>query len=596
MGNATTICSDKTGTLTQNSMSVTKAFVARTKFFAEPPSRESLGDKLFDTITQSVVCNSKVKQNTLYEYMFMAFHDTSEKPKLVGGNQTECAMLQWALELGAKDYKQIRTDFPVTKFFPFDSAVKSSSVLVKGKELDQYFVYTKGAAEQIMDWCIYYMDRDGQHQDFTEEMKDEIRAVMNGLMDNGLRCLGVLYKELKKSEIQFQLDGTVKEEGTEHFFRGMTWLCLCAIQDPIRPEVPEAVKLCQNAGITVRMVTGDNIGTAKYIARQCGILTRKGNNIIYIYHICMTGSEFRQLSDKDKHEVLPKLRVLARSKPTDKEALVEWYKTYNNDVVAVTGDGANDALALTKADVGLSMGIQGTDVAKEASDIVIMDDNFASIVKTVMWGRSVFDNIRKFVQFQSTVNAVALMLSVIAAFWKQFANPLTAVQLLWVNLIMDTMAALALATEPPSMSLLQRNPYTKDALLISKLMQRFIIGSTVYQLVVLFITLFRAEQWGIVGDGEHNSDGQNKELLTLVFNLFVGLQVANEINARRVQNEWNVFSGIIQNPYFVGIIIITVCLQVLIIYFGGAFTSTVGLGWEAWVYTLGVSIGILLWR
>ncbi|ETO34560.1 hypothetical protein RFI_02534 [Reticulomyxa filosa] len=306
----------------------------------------------------------------------------------------------------------------------------------------------------------------------------------------------------------------------------------------------------------------------------------------------MTGTEFRNLSDIEKKEKLPNLRVLARSKPQDKEALVQWYKEFNSDVVAVTGDGANDALALTKADVGLSMGIQGTDVAKEASDIIIMDDNFASIVKTVMWGRSVYDNIRKFVQFQATVNVVALSISLIAAFWKDFANPLTAVQLLWVNLIMDTMAALALATEPPSIRLLQRNPYTKDASLISQLLWRFIFGNA---LTALLITLFKAEDWNIVGTSKRNSDNQNKELLTLVFNLFVWMQVFNELNARRVQNEWNVFSGIFENAYFVGIVTVTVALQILIIFVGGDFTSTVPLGWKGWIYSVGIGFGILVW-
>ncbi|ETO28520.1 calcium-transporting ATPase, partial [Reticulomyxa filosa] len=334
----------------------------------------------------------------------------------------------------------------------------------------------------------------GTKEQLNENVKQAIEATLSEWTQSGFRCLGMFYKVMTKVEMK----AFVKEAIWTNAVQQMAWICLCAIEDPLRLEVAESVRTCQNAGIIVRMVTGDHLETAKYIARQCGILSRKGYIRIRIHkmkkkkkknlnHICLTGEQLRNLTDKEQREMLPHLRVLARSKPSDKEMLVNWYKTQNNDVVAVTGDGVNDALAMHKADVGLAMGIQGTDIAKKVSDIVILDDNFASIVTMVMWGRSVFDNIRKFIQFQLTVNFAALMLSLIAAFFKKFANPLTAVQLFWMDLMMDTMAALALATEPPTKALLKRNPYTRDAFLISPILWRFILGHMAYQVMTIYL-------------------------------------------------------------------------------------------------------------
>jgi len=385
----------------------------------------------------------------------------------------------------------------------------------------------------------------------------------------------------KKTEIKFSGKNSLRDEDCDNLFINMTWLCVCGIQDPVRKEVPEAVLTCQRAGVIVRMVTGDHLETAKHIAKQCRILTCKE-------HICMTGSQFRNLSEDDKKKYLPNLRVLARSKPSDKEALVKWYKEVNGDVVAVTGDGANDALALSKADVGLAMGIQGTDVAKEASDIIIMDDNFASIEKTVMWGRSVYDNIRKFIQFQLTVNVVALTLSLIAAFFSKYENPLTPVQLLWVNLIMDTMAALALATEQPTRKLLERYPFAKDAHLITQPIIRFTIGHASIQLIILLITLFKADSWLHSRVEPDPITGQNRVHLTLVFNTFVWLQIFNEINARRVHDEINVFERFFDNYYFLSVMTITIVLQAIIINFGGDFTSCDALNWKEWLWSFGL--------
>ena len=279
----------------------------------------------------------------------------------------------------------------------------------------------------------------------------------------------------------------LNQKGTEmanfgDVFKDLTWLGVVGIQDPVRQGVPEAVKACARAGVKVVMVTGDNLETAIAIAKECGILTEDG--------IVMEGAKFRALNQFVLHETVPNLCVLARSSPQDKKKLVKAFKATGH-VVAVTGDGTNDAPALKAADVGFSMGITGTEVAKEASDIILMDDNFSSIVKALAWGRTINDAVKKFLQFQITVNITAVILTFVSA----VSNPkeesvLNAVQLLWVNLIMDTFAALALATDPPADSLLDRKPEPRSSPLITLTMWKMIFGQTIFQLVVTFVLYF----------------------------------------------------------------------------------------------------------
>jgi len=322
--------------------------------------------------------------------------------------------------------------------------------------------------------------------------------------------------------------------------------------------VPEAVRKAQKAGVTVRMVTGDNMKTARAIASTCLIYTGGG--------LVMEGPDFRRLSDDEMNKVLPKLQVLARSSPEDKRILVERLKSLG-EIVAVTGDGTNDAPAMKAANIGFSMGIAGTEVAKEASSIILMDDNFASIITALMWGRAVNDAVQKFLQFQITVNITAVVLTFVTAVYSPEMRPaLRAVQLLWVNLIMDTLAALALATDPPTEKILDRPPQGKDKPLITTVMWKQITGQNIYKVTVIFVLYFAGGD--ILGYDLSNPDMQ-VELDTVIFNSFVWMQIFNIFNNRRLDNKLNVLEGIFRNFFFIGIVVLIIAMQVLIIFVGG---------------------------
>ncbi|XP_017482339.1 PREDICTED: plasma membrane calcium-transporting ATPase 1-like, partial [Rhagoletis zephyria] len=365
--------------------------------------------------------------------------------------------------------------------------------------------------------------------------------------------------------------------------------------------VPDAIRKCQRAGITVRMVTGDNVNTARSIATKCGII-RPGEDFLVL-----EGKEFNKRIRDSKGEVRqelfdkvwPRLRVLARSSPSDKYILVkhiiESKLNPNREVVAVTGDGTNDGPALKKADVGFAMGIAGTDVAKEASDIILTDDNFSSIVKAVMWGRNVYDSIAKFLQFQLTVNVVAVIVAFVGACTIE-DSPLKAVQMLWVNLIMDTLASLALATEMPTTSLLLRKPYGRTKPLISRTMMKNIIGHAIYQLVVIFSLLFAGHRFFDIDSGLGASlNALPSQHFTIIFNTFVMMTLFNEVNSRKIHGERNIFEGLFSNPIFYGILFVTAIAQVIIVQFGGRPFNTAALTLEQWMWCILFGVGVLVW-
>ncbi|CAA7407410.1 unnamed protein product [Spirodela intermedia] len=340
-------------------------------------------------------------------------------------------------------------------------------------------------------------------------------------------------------------------------------------QDPCRPGVKDAVRLCTHAGVKVRMVTGDNIQTAKAIALECGILD---SGVPTTEPTIIEGRTFRAYSATEREEIAGRISVMGRSSPNDKLLLVQALRKRGH-VVAVTGDGTNDAPALHEADIGLAMGIQGTEVAKESSDIIILDDNFASVVKVVRWGRSVYANIQKFIQFQLTVNVAALVINVVAA-------------LLWVNLIMDTLGALALATEPPTDHLMDRPPVGRRESLITNIMWRNLLVQSTYQVIILLT--FNFDGKNILRLNNETREHADKLKNTFIFNTFVLCQVFNEFNARK-PDEFNVFAGVTKNYLFIGIVGMTVVLQILIIEFLGKFTSTVRLNWKFWLISLALA-------
>ncbi|KAG0477412.1 hypothetical protein HPP92_014253 [Vanilla planifolia] len=418
--------------------------------------------------------------------------------------------------------------------------------------------FCKGASEIILQMCDKVIDSEGNEIPLSEKHIKAILDVINLFASDALRTLCLAYKDMGEAS-----------ERDEIPTDGYTLIAVFGIKDPVRPGVREAVQICMAAGITVRMVTGDNIYTAKAIAKECGILTDDG--------LAMEGPEFRSKSPGEMKEFIPKLQVLARSLPLDKHTLVTNLRNMG-EVVAVTGDGTNDAPALHEADIGLAMGIAGTEVAKENADVIVLDDNFTTIINVAKWGRAVYINIQKFVQFQLTVNVVALMVNFVSACITGDA-PLTAVQLLWVNMIMDTLGALALATEPPNDEMMKKTnrPWRKTS---SKTMWRNIIGQSIYQLVILGALIFAGKSILHL-----NGTDADATLNTFIFNTFVFCQIFNEINSREI-DKINIFRGIFRSWIFSVVLISTVVFQIIIVQFLGAFASTVPLSWQFWLLSV----------
>ncbi|RHZ69214.1 hypothetical protein Glove_287g31 [Diversispora epigaea] len=595
MGNATTVCSDKTGTLTQNNMSVitgtiglTANFVrdqAHTNDFKISPHFENpiplqqleeiLSSDILGLLEESIVINS------------IAFESVSENGQITfTGSKTETALLSFLVDLDRRNFMSLRKNEPL-KVFPFSSDRKAMGVIIE-KEKSKWRFYVKGASEILLEnvKSIVNLDRsedgtDSDKIDLTEENITVLHQIIESYANQSLRTIGLGYRDFN----EWPPTGINGEVSYDDLNKDITLLGIVGIEDPLRDGVREAVQDCINAGVKVRMITGDNIVTAKSIATQCGI---------YTDGIIMEGPEFRNLLPNEMNAVIPNLQVLARSSPEDKRILVGKLKELG-EIVAVTGDGTNDGPALKTADVGFSMGIAGTEVAKEASSIILMDDNFSSIVKAIMWGRSVNDAVKKFLQFQLSVNITAVLLTFISAVSNsQQEAVLSAVQLLWVNLIMNTFAALALATDPPTKDLLKRKPEPRTVSLISLEMWKMILGQSAVQLIITLTLLYRGND--ILG---YSTPEETSNLQTIIFNTFVFLQIFNEINSRRLSNKLNILKGITANKYFIIIFFFIIVGQIIIVTFGGAAFNTQKLSIIQWLVCVGlgfssIPVGIIL--
>ena len=361
---------------------------------------------------------------------------------------------------------------------------------------------------------------------------------------------------------------------------GLVWLGLVALADPVRPEVPAAVAACRRAGIAVKVVTGDTPATAAEVARQIGVLAADAPA-----GAVLTGAEFAALSDADAGEAADRLAVLARARPADKLRLVTLLKERGH-IVAVTGDGVNDGPALNHADVGLAMGKSGTAVAKEASDIVLLDDSFGSIVTAVKWGRTLYENIQRFILFQLTINVCALGLAVLGPFLG-YELPLTVLQMLWVNLIMDTFAALALATEPPHPGALDRPPRDPAGFIVTRPMARFVFG-----VGGLFLALLVALILGLRGIDELPAGDEASRGGTLVFNAFVLLQFWNLFNAKGWGRRGSVLPTLGNNPSFLIVAGAILIGQVLLVQLGGTVFRTVPLDFADWAILLSATSAV----
>jgi P-type Ca2+ transporter type 2C len=550
IGSATVICSDKTGTLTTSRM-VLREFQsgALTRGLVSGDS-ESL------IVAESIAANSTADLTPTPDG-FEAL-----------GNPTESALLLWIenARIG-RGYLDFRSAFKVESQLTFSTERKFMSTFGRSSVLGgREVLYVKGAPEIVLARCIAVKSQGGSVA-LDAEARRSIESKLAEFQARGMRTLGLAMREggLPSADLVAQSDG-------------LCWLGFAVIEDPVRPEVPTAIQSCVGAGIEVKIITGDNTPTAREIGRQIGLSIEGPESVL-------TGAEFAAMDDARASQAVAPMRILARAQPQHKQRVVQLLQK-RGEVVAVTGDGVNDGPALNYADVGLAMGKTGTSVARSASDMVVLDDSFASIASGVMWGRSLYRNIQRFIVFQLTINVAALIIALLGPFIG-VAIPLNVIQMLWVNLIMDTFAALALATEPADPSVMRDKPRGRSEFIISGPMARSIFGwgmLFVAVLVGLLLWMKSRSEGGVVSTRD----------LTLFYSIFVMLQFWNIFNARRFGSDRSAFAGLVENRLFVIIALAIAAGQVLIVQFGGEVFRTEPLGFVDWLVVFGCTAPVML--
>lgn len=555
IGSATVICTDKTGTLTQNKMSPVWFYIGM-KAFQIKEGKSIFDTPEWDRIIRNIAINSEAQL------------EKKEGRVLGVGNPTECALLMLLHERGVS-YQDLRELHPKSWQVDYNSERKMSVAVVE--EHKKISCYIKGAPERILESCTH-VSINGKLEPI-EKYKGTIFKALQSASEQSLRVIAFGEKipngdKCHNGDVQGCLSCGMR------VFIGMV-----GIADPLREEVPGAVDTCRKAGIDVKMITGDAMSTAKVIALQAGIL--KSGDLV------MTSDEFHKISDKELDDVANNLKVLARSTPMDKLRLVQALH-HRGEVVAMTGDGTNDAPALKVADVGLSMGKSGTEVAKEASDIVLVDDNFKSIVTGVWWGRTLYQNIQRFLQFQLSVNVVALVSALIGPLLG-VPLPLTVTQLLWINIIMDTFAALALSTDPPRPNTMMQKPISRDAHIITPAMTITILISSLYQVAILYLVLF-------TGWLAPNKETNSTEALTVFFTVFVMFQFWHKFNCRALRHDDSPFQLLYKNKMFLIIVTSITVVQIIMVQIGGPIGKifrTIPLHLDQWLWILGLTATIL---
>ena len=512
------ICSDKTGTLTENRMTVQKIYTG-----GELIDPEQLKDEM---LLKNYCINSNA--NISEEDGSWSFI----------GNPTEGSLLAAAAKAGV-DYQELRQAADIVRVFPFSSQNKDMSTIVRenGKEI----LYVKGNPEKIISLCT----------GISEEEKEKNFHLMEEFQNKAGRLLAFAHKEL---------EGQYNDEEQDEVEQGLIYDGFVVISDPLSPDVYESIRNCRSAGIEVKMLTGDNIRTARAIANELHMLDDA--------HIAVEAADIEKLTDEELKEALKKIQVIARSTPLVKMRVVKLLKEQGN-VVAVTGDGINDAPAIKHADVGIAMGIAGTDVTKEASDMVLLDDSFSTIIKAVQWGRGIYENFKRFIQFQLTVN-VSSVVVVICSILAGFSAPFTALELLWINIIMDGPPALTLGLEPIRPDLLKHKPTRRNENIISKKMLLRIFVNGIFISVIFMLQHFK----NFLGAAP-------EEEATVLFTLFVLFQLFNAFNCREL-DDTPMFKNLLKNKLMLGVFLLVLILQGIITQFGAAVFETVPLSSAMW--------------